>query len=254
MTNANFSFRQARNLDELEQLFRLRFTVFKNAHPSFVPDNLHGLELDAYDIRAHHFGLFREVNGAATPIGYLRVSGNNCPEKANWVLQIAARHQLSNALTICPVVPLPMMKYFSSACDKINCLYRDARSKGESMMEGGRLCLSPEFENPGLACFIIESAIVFVLFHQGANAILSCKEGHLPVYARYGFKPLEEIPKQKIAGHDSLVLMIKYSERYDLRPSLLKKLEAMLEQYELKGEFTFPIPANKFVNFQSLCA
>ncbi len=254
MTIENFTFREARTQDELEQLFRLRHLIFTNAHPTFIPDNPHGLELDAYDARAHHFGLFCETAGAAKPVGYLRITGNDCRETALWVRQLAARYQFSDAINVRPAAPLPMMKYFHSASDKINQHYHNIRLQGERLIEAGRLCVLPEFQNLRLSCFIIESAVVFGLFHKNSNSVISCKQQYLPVYTRYGFKLLDEVSKQKVAGHDSFVLMIKWSERFQMRESLLQKFEAMLDMYEQTGQFMYPAQLQERAAFQALAA
>ncbi|MBK9017900.1 MAG: hypothetical protein IPM82_29815 [Saprospiraceae bacterium] len=210
--------------------------------------------MDAYDAPGASFWVVLETAGEAVPIGYLRITGNDCQETAYWVCQLAAQYQFSDAINVRPILPLPMMKYFSSASEKINQYHQNIHSKGGRLMEGGRMCLLPEYESLRLARFLIESAVVFVLFHKQSNAILSCKERQLPVYAGYGFKPLEGISKQKVASHDSLVLVLRLSEKSQQSESLMRKYENMLDQYEQTGQFSCPVPVQQFATLQSLCA
>ena len=54
-----FVFREARSTSELEALFRLRYKVYQNSRlHCFEPANEYGINLDCYDLRARHFGLY----------------------------------------------------------------------------------------------------------------------------------------------------------------------------------------------------
>ncbi|MBK9017898.1 MAG: hypothetical protein IPM82_29805 [Saprospiraceae bacterium] len=224
MTTNNLIFREARSQEELEQLFRLRHLIFTNAYPGFISENPYGLNLDTFDALSHHFGLYDEVAGIATPIGYVRITGNESGETANWVRQLATRYHFYDAVNIQPTVPLPMMGYFHSASDKIEQIYLSTRAKGEKVVEVGRLCLLPELASLRLAVFMSDCSAVFVLFHKDASGIISCKENQSRVNSRHGFKPVEEISKQDIAGHPSLILLSKWSERYQIKEALLQKI------------------------------
>jgi len=74
-----FVFRQAQSVDELRALLKLRYKVYRESRlQQFVPENECGIDLDGYDLRSRHFGLFKNNSH---PIGYMRVVEDNDPNR-----------------------------------------------------------------------------------------------------------------------------------------------------------------------------
>ncbi len=63
-----YEFREVTDASGLQELFRLRYRSFRGSKlEGLVPENEHGLDIDCYDSKARHFGLYGEQRlGRAT--------------------------------------------------------------------------------------------------------------------------------------------------------------------------------------------
>jgi len=99
ITPQRLAFRPARNVKELESLFRLRYQGYLESQcASLVTDNQHGFELDVYDHYAHHIGLFQEGNFGTHPIGYLRLVQEHAGPLSDYIDSIASHYGI-----VCPL-------------------------------------------------------------------------------------------------------------------------------------------------------
>jgi Acetyltransferase (GNAT) domain len=169
-----FIFRQPHTLDELEQLIRLRYSIFKTAHPNLFADNAHGLDLDNYDPLAHHFGVYKSDLMGEQPVGYLRTITTESTETGLLVKKLAKQFGMFHTINAPLVVSLPVMEYFPDADKVIGDLLKTLHDKGEKLFEASRLCLLQEVESLHLARFITEStvAIFSYNFSTQINAVI----------------------------------------------------------------------------------
>jgi len=69
-----YCFREARNVEELYALLKLRYEEYRNSRlAGFCPENEYGLDIDEFDLRSRHFGLFQQSADGEKAIGYMRV-------------------------------------------------------------------------------------------------------------------------------------------------------------------------------------
>lgn len=245
-----FTFREAATQEELISLFQLRYKIFKTQYPDFLPDNESGVDMDAFDTRALHFGIFQKDDfGSDNPVGYFRIVTNEETYFSNSVKEVAfdIATNLLPKINSQPLVQLPIAQYFPCATAHITALYEKTISKNEKLWEGGRLCLLPEVENFRLAKFIIECAITLALKNK-ANALLSCRSLHAAIYQFYGFEELKSVERQKIAGHESLVMSLSIDEQKNIKSDLKQRFSEMLTEYEETGCLVFSNASKSLVN------
>ena len=60
MKTNTYIFREAASQAELKVLFQLRYKVFKTQYPTLLPDNESGVDMDCFDTKALHFGIFQK--------------------------------------------------------------------------------------------------------------------------------------------------------------------------------------------------
>lgn len=244
------TFREATTQKELKSLFRLRYKIFKSQYPTFLPDNESGIDIDFFDTRALHFGIFQnDMNGLDKPVGYFRIVTNVETHFSRSVREIALDNTPNSLIKINrrSLMPLPIAEIFPCAAKKIKVLYEQALSKKEKLWEGGRLCLLPEVENFRLAKYIIESAITIVCIKNKANALLSCRASHNSLYQFYGFEEIQSIERQKIAGYESLVMSLSVEAQKNIKADLKRRLYETLNEYEETGCIIFPQPTKNLV-------
>ena len=188
-----FVFREAANLDELLELFRLRYRVYRNSKlAKFVPENEHGIDLDCYDVRARHFGLFSVDSGTEQLIGYLRVvEDRKVSGQADVFELVKQAPDLKGRLENKPSCPFPLMTYFPDA-DAFGELYRRIKDRGERLVEACRFALDKPFRSLRTAKHMVESAIAIYFFHyQFDHAVWCCDSSNKAFYRLYGFRPLD---------------------------------------------------------------
>jgi len=200
--NEYFVFREAVNKEELLELLKLRYRVFRNSHLArFVPENQHQLDLDQWDPPSRHFGLFIITNGQSKPAGYLRVVENNEKPISPVIYSIAEEYsEFSYKVHQTPVIPFPLMKYFPDS-DKIQNIYDIIKAKKERLVETGRFALESGSRFRQLGKHMIESAIAVYFFaKQFENAMWCCKTSQNGFYRRYGFYQLKDGTNSDFAG------------------------------------------------------
>lgn len=203
-------FRQAANAQELAELLRLRYQVYRDCHLSrFVKASEQGIDIDAWDLHSRHFGLFRIDGESETVVGYMRVVEEGRTPAAVMVEEVASGYsQVLSRITRPLIEPFPLIKYFPDR-KRVADYYRCLRKAGERLVEPGRLSLLGAARNRRLGKHMIESAIAVYFFTYGIeNAMWGCIWDHSPMYRRYGCKPLSGTEVSDFAGigEDSCVV------------------------------------------------
>lgn len=113
-----YVFRETSSEAELEALLRFRYENFRASRlGSLIPENNDGMDLDRYDINAHHFALFAALaDGAATLVGYARFVGETPGPLADAVVHLAKRYpDVTRRTSMVPGMPLPCLEDFPEA-------------------------------------------------------------------------------------------------------------------------------------------
>ena len=224
ITPQRLAFRPARNAQELESLFRLRYTGYLESQcASLVTDNEHGFELDVYDRYAHHIGLFQEGNFGSHAIGYLRLVQEHEGPFTNLINKIIEKHGLAPlGPKEGPGLPLlsncPEKESISSHMDLL-------RPHKNGIVEASRFVFAPEARSGGYTKFFVEAAIARMLYyHRYSGIMLACHPRHAVLYMRYGFKQIVDGRKNDYNGLAASILSLQIP---DIRSSLRSGIEAM---------------------------
>lgn len=201
-SNSYFVFRESKTADELHSLLKLRYRVFcRSPLTSFDQPNGRGIDLDCWDLRARHFGLFRTKDGTSEAVGYMRVVEAASTSSSDMVRSVARCYTgLLDEVDIQAPHPFPLMKYFPDH-DLIGDRYNEILKKGERLVEPGRFALTESVRSRHLGKHMIESAIAVYFFALGfEHATMCCYSSQKPFYRRYGFEPLEGGSESDFAG------------------------------------------------------
>jgi ribosomal protein S18 acetylase RimI-like enzyme len=197
-----FVFREAANAGELLELFQLRYQVYRNSKLArFIPESEYGINLDCYDARSRHFGLFCVQDGAEHVVGYLRVAEDQEVTGGTDVFELAKQFPgLASQLKEMPPHPFPLMTYFPDA-DALTKIYNEIKVSGEHLVEACRFALDPHFRSLRLAKHMVESAIaIYFFFYNCEHAVWCCDSSNKTFYRLYGFRPLGRTKEEDFAG------------------------------------------------------
>ena len=189
---SHFVFREAESADELEQLLRLRYRVYRECKLArFVEPSAYEIDLDCYDFRSSHFGLFKVSGDGEMPVGYLRVAEDGVDRHSDWVAEVAEHYPgLAEKVAQTPAKPFPLMNYFPDA-DLLQETYTYVKEWGERLVEPCRLALDASHRSVRLGKHIVESAIVVYFFaRQIEHAVMCCDSATKHFYGIYGFRQL----------------------------------------------------------------
>jgi hypothetical protein len=238
-----FIFRQPTSLTELEQLIRLRYSIFKTAHPNLFADNAHGLDLDNYDPLAHHFGVYKSDLMGEQPVGYLRLIITESTETGCLIEQLAKKYGMLATINEPLTVPLPVMKYFPDADIVIGDLLKILQGKGEKLFEASRLCLLREVESLHLARFVTESTVaIFFYDSHNQNAIISHSEAHERLYDSCFFTPCKGLKHNQFIGASdprSVSSLLQQNVKAILPEAIKEKWQCMAEEYKTTGRIEY---------------
>lgn len=248
----HFVFREAKNIRELEALFRLRYQGYINSGcASLVHQNGQGLEFDAYDWNSFHLGLFQQGDFGSHPIGYARLVQTTPSTMAGMVSQLATRFDnLEMPAPPSPDAPLPFM----ANCPKaggINGLFEMLKKEDARLVEGSRFVFSPDIRSAGYARFAFEAATAKAFFRYDFDfAFLAVHPRHAPFYGQYGFKEVVNGEENDYLGLKASVLAL---ENGKIDPRRAARIESMGKAARQSGAI-YLFPDNKQVFSPTLAA
>ena len=192
------------SMDQLRDCLALRKKVY--GLMSYLPDKIvadpGGIEMDGYDIGAIHLAAMRgpEVVGTARLVAELPADANSisgisfealhtfCKHR-EWSQKIArraGRHVREQALNR-PFFPLPILQ--SSDFSERWAEMLEQTSPGAEL---SRLVVAPACRGLGISALLIRAVIAKAFQIHRRVLLLECIPTHVPMYARYGFKPLSD--------------------------------------------------------------
>ncbi len=242
-------FREPETVDELIDLLHLRHEVFRSGRLSdMVAPNKYGLDVDCYDIRARHFGLYRVEEGAEIAVGYLRVVEDDYVEGQVDVHEIGRRiPEVGRLLEGEPSHPYPLMKYVPGL-DTLTNRLEETRKRGERIVEACRMALIDSERSLLAARHIYEGSMAIYWFHMGyEHKWVCCDASKQAFYRRYGVRHLEGTPVSDFCGIgvESICL---FGSKIEVPASRRRRLNAMAEVYARTGRiFCFREDPERFV-------
>ncbi|MFN0157507.1 MAG: N-acyl amino acid synthase FeeM domain-containing protein [Bacteroidota bacterium] len=249
MDQSTYTFRQPNSISELRALLELRYRVYRESRlQNFIADNPLGLDLDCYDLKSMHFGLFRCVYGMEIPVGYMRLVTDRVQSSAYDIMSISSADGtvLENVLQT-PDAPFPVMTY-APAVDRVNEMYHELLNKGESIVEPGRFALDESARGRLIAKQMVAATFAVTIANGIDSAILSCTLLHSRTYKQFGFNnfPGTEEFYCDQAGENALLLLL-LGVRASLPESERGKVMKMAKAYAETGcIFLDPSQPNQF--------
>lgn len=242
-----YCYREAQSPEELEALLRLRYAVYRNSRlAGFCPENPWALDLDAYDCRARHFGLFCCTVSGQQAVGYMRVIQQAETPAAPWIRQLAAActPEWLEKISPAPERPFPAMNYFPGAQAVIGKLLAESPNRGEWLCEASRFVVDPAHCSARLGLRLIEASIAIYFYVLGfRNAVICCSESHVPAYRRYWFVPLREVVSKRIrevTGGSALMLSAAaFKSNKTAGAEQKNRIQALAQNYRRYGCICF---------------
>lgn len=195
-------FRPAESEAELESLLRLRYRVFEGGDVrAFLTPNEFGIDLDSYDINAHHVGLFRDD----VPIGYARLITKMSGPQREWIESIVRRYPgLRTSWSEETTAPFPVLSYAGDIGETREWIL--GRKNG--VVEASRLSLVPEQRSFRLVRFMSRALVSYWRFAGYETAVMACRTTHVRMWESMGFRPAPGTREFDCKGIPARVLVI----------------------------------------------
>jgi hypothetical protein len=172
-------------------LLRLRHRlILRERHRRVLPSPADPLAADAWDLRSHHFGLYRVGPDGETAVGYQRgVCGE--PTRTGLLVAAAATRVVPAAATL----PL-LLTFQGQSRDAVCSFVQSALATGSRLMEGTFAVIEPRERGVRAARFHLDATLAAYLFHLRFDlGVAGVARHHERAYLRMGFR--------RIAGGDS---------------------------------------------------
>lgn len=236
-------FRQAKNLHELKALLKLRYQGYlQSACASLIQPNRYQIDLDVYDLRALHFGVFETDGLRAKPIGYVRFIQEEMTSTAPMIWQLAFTHpELLAALQKDASNTFPFLQYHPNQ-SSMELRIAKARAKGERILEASRFVFDPQIRSAGILNFTAEATLATLFFGLSYDCLmLVCNPSHCRFYQRLGFQFFDEGIQ---TSYEKLPARFMQHRAQQLPNSYKKKMITMGCQYDQYGSIRSKITSS----------
>jgi hypothetical protein len=198
------------------------------------------LDVDVYDARSRHYGLYIDDDGSPSLIGGIRVVEDRETDSRAYLESLANQYGLiERVLKQVPEYPLPYLNYYGDIgdCQKV---YKEIKKANHTIVDPGRLLLDSKYRSLHLAKFLIESAIaIYFVSSQAVDyAALACKSSQAKCYFLYGFSPINGAHMNYIQEKDVTASALIGCPS-DVPSRLIPKLNIMAESFEGTGRIPF---------------
>ena len=193
---------------KLEEYFRFRYRIYSESRQAgFLNGSSDGLDVDAFDARALHFGWY-----------------------LNDVLEGCIRFVQPDG----SATPLPMLTHITEPNARAAVLaYIDERWRmGQHMVGASRFCLAPEHRGLRTAKAFVLAMLKAMLPYGVQHGLFDCDVQHGRFYNALGFEPLtccEHIPSSSMSNPKCVM-------HYDLRRMLTVNAELRESMGFIRGK------------------
>lgn len=227
-----FCYREATNMTELEPLLRLRYQVFKEEESTkaLFPDNELGMEIDYFDLKSRHFGIYLVMNGQSIPVGYQRIIHETETSIASNLRLWASRYP-SLLRKITPVnTPLYLMTVNNSKA--MWDYYLDKKANGATFEEASRTSFLSAYRSYELTKFIFYANMAIGFFDDGCNTgITSCTSKLSVIHSRLGLRKIEHCDYT----FENMAFCVMEITKADFQFQQCSYLENMAEAFQATG-------------------
>jgi Acetyltransferase (GNAT) domain len=188
--NKTYVCRQAYTTAELRLLLQLRYRIMRAAYGTLlVQENAAELDLDRFDARSIHIGVFEYDGALHRAVGYMRLITESETAFAPMIQEIIAENAALSASEGTPQYPFPLFKFFNA--------------------QDTALLTSTSLQRGGAARFAVESMISISIEYFGGNGtvMIIVAPNHAGFYEKYGFTPTLQL----LVPEHFMVLTVKMS-------------------------------------------
>lgn len=223
-----YYFRELQDQKEMLNWLRLRYTIYNSTRcAGFLKTNEEEIDVDHYDLKSRHYGLFVEEADEQKLIGGLRIIQNK-PVLSS-IRMLKEMGILDQQKLVKEKAVLPIMSYFE---DKEDANFSMLLEESLVATEGSRLVLNKDYQSLRLAKFIISNAIIMhLLLEESWTAFVSCNPLHARLYHSFGF---QDVCSATTWAKDAPVSAL-YLQDDLLAPDKREELEEMAAAYQSDG-------------------
>ena len=194
---------------KLEEYFRFRYRIYSESRQAGVLNgSSDGLNVDAFDARALHFGWY--VNGALA----------GC-------VRFVEPDESADAL--------PMLSYMREGGPReaVKRYIAERRRRNERMVEASRFCLAPEHRGLSTAREFVLAMLRALRPYGVEHGLFDCDEKHAGFYRSMGFALMPGAERWKVHFLDYTTTILEYDLRRMLRrdPRVLREGGLGLHQW-----------------------
>jgi N-acyl-L-homoserine lactone synthetase len=191
-----YIFRPPYTKDELKALLALRYRIFRETKGDFVfKENPYQLDLDVYDTRAYHFGLFKCSGDRQICVGHMRLAVSNQETFiAPMVREIAEEiPDLEPEWDTVPQYPLPHFQLIDETI--ISSIVQETQLSNEVMIETSRYCTETEAQAISIARFMVSSIMEAAYHYFKTEGVVYVMVSHLHTsfYQGYAFEKIYDV-------------------------------------------------------------
>lgn len=223
---------------ELELFLRLRYSEFCNSPASVVVmKNNKEIDINYYDRNSMHYGIYKQQNERAAPVGYFRIVLEEPAIADKWVTNISEKSGLTNVTEHKPQTVFPCMGIYPY--QNLEQEFYKKKTPFERAGEVSRFFIIQSERSVRLSLQIIRSSFAIALLHI-QHAFVGCFSDHSQVYMKLGFKPCpgSSIFSFKSTGKQKEGIILYCSADY-LSGEVHSKLKIMQGQFLLNKRLTF---------------
>lgn len=233
MIQSKFVYREAQSAAELNSLVQLRYNVFRSSrYAGVTTEHVSGLDLNCFDLRSKHYGLFLVDGQNQTPVSYQRIIHDSISPHAEWVMEMAAPFpDMQKRVLEAPSMPFPFLDYFKDDNGIADSFIANSKKRGEQLGEASRISLHPDYRQLSITRMIIESALAAGINSGFSHFVTCCYEAHTKFYSQYGFQRIEGLPLFQSCGSTSNALIVPRQIFW------LPEYDRVLKMYEAINQF-----------------
>ncbi len=171
---------------ELELFLRLRYSEFCNSSASvFVVKNNKEIDVNYYDRNSVHYGIYKQQNKRAAPVGYFRIVLEEPAIADKWVTNISKRTGLTNLTEHRPQTVFPCMGIYPH--QNLEQEFYKKKTPFERAGEVSRFFIIQSERSVRLSLQIIRSSFAIALLYI-QHAFVGCCQDHSKAYIKFGFR------------------------------------------------------------------
>ncbi len=171
MNNTYYEFRAPKSIDELREILKLRYRVYKDCRlVDFVENNQSSYDIDQYDERAFQMGLFVHTDEGTKIVGSHREIIDGIGPHYDWFKSIEEElnMNLHNEFDY-REYPFPALTYDSTANSVLKRFYSNVKEQRKTVGEASRYAIDSSIRSLSLARFLVEAIIATFIIDKSIN-------------------------------------------------------------------------------------